>query len=260
MAYKKLKYWMDKELAILLAEKIQNVDASFNGAAFVRSVEEKVGPLEFKDRVECICDELHHRMGADYQRNLSVLLHILGPENPNETGMFTSFYWVMPIAKYIEKYGLNSFEISMHAIAEITKRNTGEFAIRPFLRKYPHQTLAIMQQWSTSKNVHERRLASEGLRPRLPWARKLLLGIEHPELLMPVFENLKDDPSRFVQKSVANCINDLLKDNAPAGKAWVMRWSTPPLTPQRRWILNHALRNHRKKQDAWALDLLKTLP
>jgi hypothetical protein len=103
----------------------------------------------------------------------SILVSILGEENKNETGMFTEFYWIMPIGKFVEKYGLEHLEISIRAIEEITKRNTGEYAVRPFIRKYPRELLVIMKKWAKSDNFHLRRLASEGLRPKLPWATKL---------------------------------------------------------------------------------------
>ena len=64
---------------------------------------------------------------------MKILLKILGPENENETGMFKEYYWLMPVALFIEKYGLDDFETSINAISEITKRNTGEYAIRPFI-------------------------------------------------------------------------------------------------------------------------------
>jgi 3-methyladenine DNA glycosylase AlkC len=43
----------------------------------------------------------------------------------------------MPIAKYVEDYGLENFQESIEAIEEITKRNTGEYCIRPFIERYP---------------------------------------------------------------------------------------------------------------------------
>ena len=84
--------------------------------------------------------------------------------------MFKHYYWVLPIGKFVEKYGLENFSVSIKAIEEITKRNTGEYAIRPYLRRYPKKTIAVMEKWSKSKNFHLRRLASEGTRPKLPWA------------------------------------------------------------------------------------------
>ena len=52
----------------------------------------------------------------------------------------------MPLAKYVEKYGLNNFESSFNAMYEITKRNTAEYAIRPFLQTYHEDTLNILQK------------------------------------------------------------------------------------------------------------------
>jgi hypothetical protein len=37
----------------------------------------------------------------------------MGDENPSETGMFTVFYWLMPIGKFIEKYGLDDYDVSI---------------------------------------------------------------------------------------------------------------------------------------------------
>ena len=261
MTYKKLKYWFDKDLAILLADKIQQIQPEFNRTEFIDQIDAKVNDLELKDRVEVMADALYEKLGTDYQGGLAVLLQILGPENEEETGMFTNFYWIMPIAKYVEKYGLEHFESSIQAIEEITKRNTGEYTIRPFLETETTRTLAIMENWSKNPNKHVRRLASEGVRPRLPWAKKLNIFILDPKPIFPILENLKDDSSKYVQKSVANCLNDILKDNFDSGQALLESWvETDSISKERAWIIKHALRSLVKKKDAWAQGLLeKTL-
>ena len=48
-----------------------------------------------------------------------------------------------------------------------------------------------MKRWSKSRNVHLRRLASEGLRPRLPWAKKITIFCDDPAPTIDVFEKLK---------------------------------------------------------------------
>ncbi len=256
MAYKQLKLWFDGELAALLGNKIIEAGHSFDVAAFSTSIDEQVQPLELKDRVEVIADELNNFLGKGYLGNLEILLSILGPENEEETGMFANFYWVMPIAKFIEKYGLDHFEESMNAIKEITKRNTGEYTIRPYIEKYPEQTMEVMVEWSKDSNFHVCRLASEGGRPRLPWAPKLDQFIDDPTPLLPILENLKDDKKKYIQKSVANCLNDILKDNPEIAKAVIESWKTDA-TKERAWIIKHALRNLLKKEDAWALSIVK---
>ncbi|PIE34365.1 3-methyladenine DNA glycosylase [candidate division KSB3 bacterium] len=256
MAYKKLKDWFDKALAILLSEKIQPVFQGFDSQRFIREIDTGIHGLELKARVELIADILREHLPQDYPQSISILTAVLGPENEKETGMFTEGYWIMPIAKYVEKYGVEHYSESIAAIREITTRHTGEYCIRPFLERYPDKTLAVMGMWSRDENVHVRRLASEGLRPRLPWARKLDQFIANPEPILQILENLKDDDSKFVQKSVANNIHDILKDNYQIGLQTLERWSQDP-TRARQWIIKHALRNHIKQGNPEAIRLVE---
>ena len=258
MAHKKLKYWFDKDLAILLSEKIREHCESFNAQGFIREVADGTKNLELKDRVEFIADQLRVNLPTDFIQALNILLQILGPENENETGMFSEYYWIMPIAKYVEKYGLNQFPESINAIKEITKRNTGEYCIRPFIEKYPDKTLAVLEEWSHDPNVHLRRLSSEGLRPRLPWAKKIDRFIDNPKPVLEILNNLKDDDSKFVQKSVANNLNDILKDNYEIGMKTIRKWSKGA-NRNRRWIIKHALRNQIKKGNTEAERIIEAL-
>ncbi len=258
MAYKQLKLWFDKELARLLSDKIVNCGVQFNSDQFIKSVDQGVTDLELKDRVEFMADQLFDQFNGQYRHGLKTLLQILGPENMNETGMFANYYWILPIAKYVEKYGLDNFEISIKAIEKITKRSTGEYAIRPFIERYPQRTIEEMFKWSKNDNFHLRRLASEGGRPRLPWATKLQIFIDDPLPLLPILDQLKDDKIRYVQKSVANCVNDILKDNIDIGKDLINKWSINP-TRERIWIISHGMRNLLKEENAWAVKVKSQL-
>ena len=131
MAYKKAKLWFDKGLALLLADKLKPHYKSFDKASFIEAVDEGAENLELKARVEFIADALCEQLPEEYKEAVGIIVRSLGPENPHETGMFTDFYWVMPFATLVEKYGLEDLATSLNAIAEITKCNTGEFAIRP---------------------------------------------------------------------------------------------------------------------------------
>jgi 3-methyladenine DNA glycosylase AlkC len=257
LASKKLKYWFDKALAILLAEKIQVYYPRFDADAFVQHVAETTRGLELKDRVERIADALREHLPRNYSRAVAILISTLGPENSKESGMFSEGYWIMPLAKYVEKYGLAHYSESINAIMEITKRHTGEYSIRPFLQTYPNETLAIMKKWSLDPNVHVRRLASEGIRPRLPWASKLDQFIDHPEPMLEILDNLKDDESKFVLKSVANAMNDMLKDNYSVGMAALRDWAQDA-SPNRQWMIRHALRNHLKQGNPEAIRIIET--
>ncbi|MGI9567817.1 MAG: DNA alkylation repair protein [Nitrosopumilus sp.] len=243
--HKQLKYYYDKKLAILLANKITKIHPKFQKQTFVSTVDKKTKNLDLKDRVETIADALHEFLSVEYKKAISMLIQILGPPNENETGMFKEGYWLLPVAFFVEKYGINHFKISTDAIYEITQRSTGEYAVRPFLIEYPKKMTTLMLKWSKSKNVHVRRLSSEGLRPRLPWAKKLEQFIDDPTPILPILENLKEDESMFVKKSVANNLNDILKDNYSIGIKVLKKWSKTK-NKDTQWIIKHALRNELK--------------
>ena len=257
MAYKQLKLWFDEELANSLGDKIILIDSKFSKKEFTGKVKAKISKLELKDRIEVFADALFELLTGDYAEKVAVLLQILGPENEKETGMFKEYYWVMPIAKMVEKYGLENFEVSLNAIAEITKRNTGEYTIRPFIEQYQEQTIAVMINWTQADNKHLRRLASEGIRISLPWAKKFRQFSEDPTPIFEIIELLKDDASKYVQKSVANSLNDILKENYPAAMKVINRWSKNP-TKQRKWIIKHALRNQIKVGNEEAISIIES--
>jgi hypothetical protein len=66
---------------------------------------------------------------------------------------------------------------------------------------------------------------------------------------------LKDDPERYVQRSVANNLNDIAKDHPALVTELCARW-LEGAGPGRRWIVGHALRSLVKQGHAAALTLL----
>ena len=64
--------------------------------------------------------------------------------------------------------------------------------------------------------------------------------------------------SLFVQKSVANSLNDILKDNYEIGMKTIRKWSKGA-TRNRKWIIKHALRNQIKKGNAEAKRIIEAL-
>jgi 3-methyladenine DNA glycosylase AlkC len=230
-----------EELAVLLSDKIAAVHKDFPKKDFCQGVKEEVVGKSYTERIEIIADNLRRYLPEEYTEALAVLMDILGPENEEETGMFTKYYWLMPVGKFIEKYGLEDFSASIKGIEEVTKRNTGEYAIRPFARKYPEKTLAMCKKWARSKNFHLRRLASEGLRPKLPWAPKLDTWNTDPKPVLEILELLKEDEVKFVKKSVANHLRDWLKINPKEAQEVIKRWSESD-NEHTKWILKHAQR------------------
>lgn len=228
-------------LAELLSSKIKAVYAEFNEQKYIKSIASEVDLLTYSGRIKLHANKLHLALNLDYKDQIKILTSVLGEENPNETGMFKHYYWILPIGKFVELYGLGEFEISTDAIAEITKRNTGEYAVRAFINKYPQKMLDVMRGWARSDNFHLRRLASEGLRPKLPWASKLEIFIDDPKPVFEILELLKEDSVKFVQRSVANNIADYLKVNFNAAKELLLNWDASQ-NPNTKWIIKHATR------------------
>lgn len=230
-------------LATILAARIKSIDSTFDSRGFITAVRQRTADKTYTQRIGIIAEELHAFLPSDYPTAIAILTNILGEENPGETGMFSQYYWIMPIGKFVEVYGIEHFELSMQAIADITKRNTGEYAIRPYIRKYPKQSLQRIREWAKSDNFHLRRLASEGLRPKLPWAPKLDTFIDQPQPVFDILELLKEDDTKFVQKSVANHLTDYLKVNPEPTRKLLERWNKSP-NKHTRWIVQHATRNY----------------
>lgn len=244
MANIPISEYFGANLAQRLGKKIRTVYPDFAYTAFVSLVRREVLHKTYTERVVIVATALHKYLPEEYPKALEILLGILGEENQNETGMFKEYYWILPIGKFVETYGINYFDISMKALEEITKRNTGEYAVRPYIRMYPAPSLAIMKKWAVSDNFHVRRLASEGLRPKLPWASKLEIFIENPEPVFEILELLKEDRVKFVQKSVANHVRDYVKVNPAAAEKLIKSWKKS-LNPYTQWIIKHAERGHK---------------
>jgi 3-methyladenine DNA glycosylase AlkC len=69
-------------------------------------------------------------------------------------------------------------------------------------------------------------------------------------------EALRDDPYLYVRRSVANHIGDIAKDHPDVAFDICRRWLTGA-SPERKWIIRHALRHPAKKSVKEALHLRK---
>ena len=78
MAYKKLKYWFDEDLAWKLSDKIQKEYELFDTGDFIKQIADGTRKLELKDRVELIADQLQSKLPADYTQAIDILQQILG--------------------------------------------------------------------------------------------------------------------------------------------------------------------------------------
>ncbi|UFT98428.1 DNA alkylation repair protein [Radiobacillus kanasensis] len=256
--YIPLKYYFGDKLAVRLSSMILPHYPNFLRDSFISNISRQVEDKELKARVEIITDELQKHLPGDYEEALAILLHILGPENQSEEGMFTKGYFLMPVAFFVEKYGHKHFDVSMHALVEITKRHTSEYAIRPYLALDMDCSLKYLQKWMKDSNPHVRRLVSEGTRPRLPWAKRINPIHNDPNNNLQLLENLMGDSSAYVQKSVANHLNDLSKDFSNVVITWVKEYIHLHKNVNSR-LIKHGLRTLVKNGEAEAMEIVSMI-
>ncbi len=249
------KDYYDAALAQHLANQIMTVHPVFPTRAFVDQVVPQLPPLELKQRVAVFSAALRDHLPPAYPDALAVLLCILGPPLDENQGMFNDSWHLMPLAHFVEVYGLNHFDESMAAIHAITQRFSGEFAIRPFLKQYPERTLDVLRVWVRDESFHVRRLVSEGSRPRLPWATRLPEFSANPQPVLDLLAQLKNDPSAYVRRSVANHLNDIGKEHPELLLTTLEQWSINA-SEQTHGIIRHALRSLVKQGHPQALRLL----
>lgn len=165
---------------------------------------------ELKDRMKHTSSVLHEFLDPDFKSAADQIKELIKELRRNN---IPAGFEYMFFPDYIEQYGLHDFKTSVKAMEFITTFTSCEFAVRPFILNYKDQMLKVMYQWSLHENHHVRRLASEGSRPRLPWAMAIPELKKDPAAILPILNNLKCDNSEYVRRSVANSINDIAKDH-----------------------------------------------
>ena len=199
---------------------------------------------ELKQRMRHITESLHQCL-PEYE----LAIPILKAASSHFSNTFTHMFF----PEYAELYGMEHYDISIDALEHFTQYSSSEFAIRPFIIKYPEKTMQHMKAWAKHKNEHVRRLASEGCRPRLPWAMQLPAFVQDPAPVLDILEQLKHDESLYVRRSVANNLNDIAKDHpqivADIAKTWLGK------NEDTDWLVKHACRTLLKQAHPQTLAL-----
>ncbi len=154
------------------------------------------------------------------------------------------------------RHGLETHrDRALDLLETATQRFSMEFYIRPFLNRWPDETLARLERWVTHDHYHVRRLVSEGTRPRLPWAANIALD---PLVPVRLLDALHADPTRYVTRSVANHMNDLTRHAPDVVVARLGVWAAERRQDPREldWMTRHALRTAVKRGEPGALALL----
>jgi 3-methyladenine DNA glycosylase AlkC len=241
------KELFNRRLVEDLAAHLKRRWKDFNDKAFVAAALKDFKDLEMKARAHQIATALGAYLPRDVPRALKLLVATLRPldksgepvKDPSR-GLAGMVIW--PMGDYVARHGLAHVNESLAVLRELTIRSTAEFAIRPFLARDPKKTLSVMKAWAKDANHHVRRLASEGSRPRLPWGLRLKAFVADPAPILPILESLKNDPSEYVRRSVANSLNDIAKDHPDLVAGIAAKWMKGA-SKERARLVRHACRS-----------------
>lgn len=240
------KELFSRALVEAMALHISRVWKGFDAPAFTGAALKDFKSLELKARANQIAAALAATLPKDAPRALAILTKALRPLDKSgqplaDPSKGLAGWAIWPMGEYVARIGLEHPAESLAALRAFTIRSTSEFAIRPFLVAHQRKTLAILKTWAKDNNEHVRRLVSEGSRPRLPWGLRLKDFVRDPAPILPLLEALKDDPSEYVRRSVANSLNDIAKDHPDLVAGIAKRWLRGA-SKERARLVRHACR------------------
>lgn len=255
-----LKDLMGRKLVTLIGRSLSQAVPGFAERRFVSRALRGLDALELKDRAANIAAAMAEQLPAAFDELAPLLIRSFGPPLSRTEGNGLAPFFYFPHSHLIATQGVEHFESGMAANHQITQRFTAEFCIRPFLVRHRDRCLATLKRWAKDDSDHVRRLVSEGTRPLLPWGMRLKEFQADPTHTLSLLEMLKDDPSLYVRRSVANHIGDIAKDHPQVALELCRRWlgelkkvRDETAADNRRWIVRHALRHPAGKGNAEAM-------
>jgi 3-methyladenine DNA glycosylase AlkC len=246
-----LKEMISVESVRRLADGVAAAWPPFRGDDFVSAATTGLGGLELKDRVRHVARALDGALPLPFPEAAAALREAAARVRLD---MWSGW----PATDYVGTHGIDHLDEAMATLAALTPYATGEFAVRPFLDRYRDDTLKIMYGWAGSADEHLRRLASEGSRPRLPWGSRVR-WLMSPGPTLPILDLLRDDPSEYVRRSVANHVNDLAKDHPDVAVDLLGRWRAEGGSHVER-VVRHAVRGLIRAGHPEALSLMGAVP
>ena len=235
----------------MLGHALKKAYPDFNEKNFVDDALGAFADLELKERMSHLTDLIDQMIDEDFTETLLIFERSLKFASQNEHFVFGAYQ------EFIMKHGCTEeyLNLSLDYMGRFTSYFSAEFAIRPFINTFPKRTYDQFMVWAQSENHHKRRLASEGLRPKLPWAPKINFDYKRA---IPVLDYLYYDSERYVTRSVANHLNDISKIDPDLVVATLQKWKKEGKQESKEmaYIMNHTLRTLVKKGHPETLDFL----
>lgn len=240
-----LKDWFDEKRYRLIARELAALSTKFNAKRFLDHTLTGLADRSLMQRLHECAVAVDEALPGTFQQKVRLLQKLA----PRLDHSFIAIF----LSDFVATFGAAEFDFSMESLRFFTRFGSAEFAVRTFISADQDRALKIMGGWTLDADEHVRRLASEGSRPRLPWGMRLGALVRDPTPCIAILEALKDDPSLYVRRSVANHLNDITKDHPDWVLSRLETWDLKkePLA----WIARHACRTLIKRGNSRALQL-----
>ncbi|MDM0105079.1 DNA alkylation repair protein [Variovorax sp. J22R24] len=126
-------------------------------------------------------------------------------------------------------------------------REMAWMAVRDATIRSLDDALRLLQPWVMDPDPNIRRFASELTRPRGVWCAQIERLKAEPWAGVELLEPLRADPSRYVQNSVANWLNDASRTQPDWVEETCARWLLESDVAETRYIVRRALRTLSKR-------------
>jgi len=247
-----LKDGYDGEFLARLAAALERAGCRMESANFVAAVCGRGWrDLELKGRIARMAEVIDDNLPRDFAAALEILDRVV----PQFAGLEGLLFPAVVELRAVSDFETH-WDAAVDALARYTRHSTSELAVRPMIIENPDRMLAAMMVYAQADDEHVRRLASEGCRPRLPWAMALPELKRDPAPILPILEILRDDSSEYVRRSVANNLNDISKDHPERVLTIAERWlGEEREDPNRVRLVKHACRTLLKSGEPRAMRL-----
>lgn len=260
---------IDAALVGRLATAICSVAPGFPADRFTEVSTDGLDALELKARIAHVASALQQCLPDEFTVAAGVIDDVLvlpaptgGPDLPG--GLSGWDLW--PMQEWIALAGRTDPHVALELMARLTRYASGEFAVRPFIDDDPEGCLERFDDWVERDDEHVRRLVSEGTRPKLPWAPRLMTADRDPSYAVGLLDRLVADDSEFVRRSVSNHLNDLCRVAPLLALEVAGRWNERAVAARDRedevaasrfdWVVRRGLRTLVKSGDRDAMRLL----
>jgi len=228
----------------------------------LRSILTDVGLAEAREQLDGAADRLADKGVTERLRGVGQALFTATQHHPRRTEIYEALAnhrsdmvraWASFMLTADEEFTLTDrLEASRRFAADksVAVRECAWDSFRPYLVADLTYGLGLLERWVRDPDPNVRRCAVEASRPRGVWTAHIEALKHDPEPGLTILEPVRSDPSRYVQRSVGNWLNDASKSRPEWVRDVCARWAKESPMEETTWTVNHALRTLRKKEEA----------